>query len=308
MTGETPGPAAKPVTLPFPDRHAAGWLLGDLLARGLAGFGRPAAGGAGPGGAGSRGGSLPAVALALPRGGVPVACEVAGRLDIPVDVLVTRKIGYPPQPELGVGAIAEGGEPVWDPVLLRKLGLRPADLAGVAERERAEMARRVSVYRDGRPPPDVTGRLAILVDDGLATGVTARAALRALRGAGAVRTILAVPVAPQAAVTGMRSEADYVVALATPTDFRSVGEWYVSFGQLTDEDVLTELALVRSRAGRPLSAGCAASRPGTIGPGPAGRRQAQAALARRIRRRRSAARSSSLRPPQTPYFSGRASA
>lgn len=241
MTGEMPGPAAGSVTLPFPDRHAAGRLLGRLLARGLDRARGPLAGRD----------VLPAVALALPRGGVPVACEVARSLDIPMDVLVTRKIGYPPQPELGVGAIAEGGEPVYDPVLLRKLGLRPADLAGVAERERAEMARRVAVYRDGRPPPDVAGRLAILVDDGLATGATARAALRALRGAGAVRTVLAVPVAPAAAVDVMGEEADHVVALATPPDFRSVGEWYASFEQLTDDDVLAELA--RARAARQLA-------------------------------------------------------
>lgn len=236
MTGELPEPAAGTVTLPFPDRHAAGRLLGGLLARGLDRARRPVA----------ADGVLPALALALPRGGVPVACEVARSLNIPVDVLVTRKIGYPPQPELGVGAIAEGAEPVYDGALLRKLGLRPGDLAGVAERERAELARRVRVYRHGLPPPDLTGLLAILVDDGLATGVTARAALRALREAGAVRTVLAVPVAPPAAVVAMRREADHVVALATPASFHSVGEWYASFGQLTDDDVLMELARARA--------------------------------------------------------------
>ena len=215
------------MTLPFPDRQAAGQLLGARLRRDL-----------------DRGadGDLPAVVLALPRGGVAVAYEVARALDVPLDVLVTRKIGYPRQPELGVGAIAEGTEPVYDGRLLRKLGLRPGDLSEVATRERAELARRVRVYRGGRPPPDVAGFLVVLVDDGLATGVTARAALRGLRAAGAGRTVLAVPVAPAASIGEMASEADEVVTLAAPGDFRSVGEWYTSFDQLTDDDVLALLA------------------------------------------------------------------
>ena len=193
------------------------------------------------------GGALPALVLGLPRGGVAVGAEVARILGAPLDVLVTRKIGYPPRPELGLGAIAEGGEPVYDHRLLATIGLEPADLVATAEREREELTRRVRVYRGGQPPPDVTGRLIVVVDDGIATGVTARAALRAIRARGAGRTILAVPLAPRAAVAQMMREADDVVVLASPAAFRSVGEWYVSFGQLSDADVLSLLARARAR-------------------------------------------------------------
>jgi putative phosphoribosyl transferase len=222
------------VALPFPDRLAAGRLLGARLA------GEP--------GAVTRArGVLPVLVLALPRGGVAVGAEVARILDAPLDVLVTRKIGYPPRPELGLGAIAEGGEPVYDPALLAAIGLDAADLAATAEREREELARRVRVYRGGRPPPDLSGRLIVLADDGLATGVTARAALRAVRARGAARTVLAVPVAAQAAITQMEREADEVLVLASPAAFRSVGEWYAAFGQLSDADVLSLLAQARTR-------------------------------------------------------------
>jgi len=228
MTGKTyPGP-----DLPFADRRTAGRLLGERLRDTLATSAAP---------------DGRTLVLALPRGGVPVGCEVAGILRVPVDVLVTRKIGYPPQPELGVGAIAEGGAPGYDRGVLAALRLTPADLSAVAEREQDELARQVEVYRAGRPPPDVTGRTVVVVDDGLATGVTARAALRAVRARGAARTILAVPVAPSASVAAMRDEADEVVVLASPRHFRSVGEWYVSFGQLTDADVLSLLAQAAAR-------------------------------------------------------------
>jgi putative phosphoribosyl transferase len=180
--------------------------------------------------------------LALPRGGVAVAAEVARDLGAPLDVLVTRKIGYPLQPELGVGAIAEGGDPVFDNAILRELGISAAQLAGVVARERAELQRRVAVYRGGRPPPQVRGKFVILTDDGLATGVTARAALRALRAAGAARIVLAVPVGSPGSVAALAAEADDIVALALPPGFHAVGEWYSSFGQLTDADVLALLS------------------------------------------------------------------
>jgi putative phosphoribosyl transferase len=174
-----------------------------------------------------------------------VGANVARRLHVPVEVLVTRKIGHPEQPELGLGAIAEGGEPVFDDYMLERVGLRACDLADVVARERDELARRVLVYRGGRPLPDFAGRRVIVVDDGLATGVTARAALRALRAAGAAHTVLAVPVASPPAVAALETETDEVVALVTPRRFRSVGEWYSEFGQLTDTDVLKLLAASR---------------------------------------------------------------
>ncbi|MEW9549357.1 phosphoribosyltransferase [Nonomuraea sp. NPDC050783] len=176
--------------------------------------------------------------LALPRGGVAVAAPVARRLGAALDVLVTRKIGHPAQPELGVGAIAEGGEPVFDLGLLRRLGMTPESVAEVVELERRELARRVRAYRGDRPLPPLAGREVVVVDDGLATGGTARAALRAVAAARPARVTLAVPVGARDTVESMRREADEVVALLTPVDFRAVGQWYEHFEQLTDADVL----------------------------------------------------------------------
>jgi len=188
--------------------------------------------------------------FALPRGGVPVAAGVAGAVGATLDVLMVRKIGHPTAPELGLGAIAEDGrggaaEPYFDAEMLATVGLTVADLAVVVARERAELARRLTVYgrrRPGAPGRDLAGELVIVVDDGLATGVTARAALRAVRARGAARTVLAVPVAAPSAAEAIKRETDEVVTLVTPRRFRSVGEWYVDFGQLTDADVLTILS------------------------------------------------------------------
>ncbi|MEV0307075.1 phosphoribosyltransferase [Nonomuraea fuscirosea] len=178
------------------------------------------------------------VILALPRGGVAVAAPIARALGAPLDVLVTRKIGYPPTPELGVGAIAEGGEPVFDLTLLSRLGLTPESVAHVVEDERRELARRIRAYRGDRPLPALEGREVIVVDDGLATGSTARAALRAVAGARPAKVTLAVPVGATETVESLRAEADEVVVLLTPIDFRAVGQWYEHFEQLTDADVL----------------------------------------------------------------------
>src|ERR1700722_2170047 len=218
----------------FSDRAQAGQLLAAALLavldqadpeRGRAGADRPRV-------------------FALPRGGVPVAAWVARATGATLDALVVRKIGHPAAPELGLGAIAEDGrggaaEPYFDEEMLATVGLTAADLADVVARERAELARRVAVYgrrppaggRDGtaapsEPQPDLAGELVIVVDDGLATGVTARAALRAVRARGAARTVLAVPVAAPAPAEAMKKETDEVVTLVTPRRFQTVGGWY----------------------------------------------------------------------------------
>ncbi|WP_431997728.1 phosphoribosyltransferase [Streptomyces fungicidicus] len=187
-------------------------------------------------------GALPhPVVLALPRGGVAVAAEVAHALDAPLDVLVVRKIGAPFHEEFGVGAMAGDGVPVFDEDSLLRLGLSESDLAAVVARERAELRRREERYRQGRPPPDTRGRTVIVVDDGLATGSTARAALRALRARDPGRLVLAVPVGAAEGLALMRSEADEVLCLHEPAAFMAVGQWYEEFDQLTDEDVLDAL-------------------------------------------------------------------
>lgn len=178
-----------------------------------------------------------ALILALPRGGVPVAVPVAEQLGAELDIVVARKIGAPGRPELGVGAIAEDGPPVFDEVTLEHFGLTPDDLAGTVAREREELARRVRRYRGGRPAPVATGRTVVLIDDGLATGATARATLRWLRDQHPARLVLAVPVCSWQAREAIAPDADEVVCLSTPSRFRAVGEWYEDFRQLSDEDV-----------------------------------------------------------------------
>ncbi|MEZ7005260.1 phosphoribosyltransferase [Streptomyces sp. AD55] len=196
------------------------------------------------------GGALPRpVVLALPRGGVPVAAEVARALDAPLDVLVVRKIGVPGRPEAGIGAIAGDDPPLFDRRTLGRLGLDEADLAADVARERAELGRRALRYRGGRPAPDVRDRTVVLVDDGLATGVTARAALRHLRRREPARLILAVPVGAPEAVAALRREADDVLCLSQPPDFGAVGLWYDDFAQVTDEEVIALLDTRRPPAG-----------------------------------------------------------
>lgn len=189
------------------------------------------------------------VVLALPRGGVPVAAEVADELDARLDVIVARKLGAPGRPELGVGAIAEGGEPILDPRTMSLVDAIPEDMDATIEAERAELARRVRDYRGDRPLPDVAGRTVILVDDGLATGATARAALEALRGHRPGRLVLAVPVAAPTTAQSMEAHADDVVVLHAPEAFAAVGQWYADFHQTTDETVQHLLQKARARAG-----------------------------------------------------------
>jgi len=181
------------------------------------------------------------VVLALPRGGVAVAREIARALEAPLDVLVVRKIGAPFHEEFGVGALAGEGPPLFDEHNLAYLGLSEAALAPVVEKERKELRRREERYRQGRPAPRLDGRTAIVVDDGVATGSTARAALRAVRHQGPERLVLAVPVCAPEAAEALRVEVDELVCLYRPRLFSSVGEWYEDFTQLTDADVLEAL-------------------------------------------------------------------
>lgn len=195
------------------------------------------------------------VVLALPRGGVAVAAEVARALGAPLDVLVVRKIGVPHHEEYGVGAITGDDPPLYDHAILAGLGLTEESLAPVVDRERRELRRREERYRQGRPPPDLKDRTVIIVDDGLATGATARAALRHVRRAAPARVVLAVPVAAPQSLALLGGEADDVVCPHQPRDFAAVGQWYDDFAQLTDEDVLDALYGQRRRAGEP---GCPA--------------------------------------------------
>jgi predicted phosphoribosyltransferase len=190
--------------------------------------------------------------LALPRGGVPVGFEVATALEAPLDVFLVRKLGVPFQPELAMGALASGGTRVLNPLVTEALALAPEIMESVVAREQAELERRERVYRSGRPAPEVKGKTVILVDDGIATGSTMRAAVLALREQGAKEIVVAVPVAPQSAVAELSSLADELVCVLEPRDFFAIGEWYQDFAQLTDEEVnrlLQQAALPVTRAG-----------------------------------------------------------
>ncbi len=203
--------------LPFTDRKAAGRLLAEALS--------PYADVAN------------LLVLALPRGGVPVAFPVAQALGAELDLLLVRKLGLPDQEELAMGAIADGGVRVLNEDLLRQLYIADKTIEVVARRENQELRRRQQVYRGQRPAPQVAGRTVILVDDGLATGATMRAAVAALQKRAPGRVVAAAPVAPPSAVAVLSREADAVVCLATPEPFYGVGRWYRDFSQTSDEEV-----------------------------------------------------------------------
>lgn len=210
---------------PFRDRAHAGEVLAERLrATGLA---HP-------------------VVLAVPRGGVPVAAPVADAAAAPLEVFVARKLGLPGHPEYGVGAIAEGGDPLIDHGLLSRTGRSADDMAAVVEQEREELRRRVEQYRGGRPLPDLAGRRVLLVDDGVATGVTARAALQALRRHRPARLVLAAPVCSPDSVRALADDADQVVCVLEPEALGAVGAWYERFDQTSDREVLE---LLQSRRG-----------------------------------------------------------
>lgn len=189
------------------------------------------------------------VVLALPRGGVPTAEPVARRLGVALEVVVARKVGAPGNPELGIGAVGEGGSLVADDEALRALGITPARFGELVAAERVEVARRVQRYRGRRPLPALLGRHVVLVDDGLATGVTAEAALRDVRDRGPCTLLLAVPVGVADTVDRLRGVADDVICAHLPSRLRSVGEWYRHFEQTTDDEVFA--ALERCRQVRP---------------------------------------------------------
>ncbi len=185
------------------------------------------------------------IVLALPRGGVPVAFEIAHSLDLPLDVFIVRKLGVPGQEELAMGAIASGGATVLNAGVIADLAIPAALIEQVASRERLEVERRELAYRDGLPPLQVDGRTVILVDDGIATGASIRAAVRALQPR--VREIfVAVPVVSVSTCERLRSEVDQVVSAVTPRTYGSVGMYYHDFSQTTDEEVRQLLSQARS--------------------------------------------------------------
>jgi len=212
---------------PFPNRSHAGRLLAERLAQ--------------------YADRDDVIVLALPRGGVPVGFEVARALNAPLDVFVVRKLGVPGHPELAMGAIATGGVRVLNDVVLYELNLRPAAIDAVAREEERELRRRELAYRGHGESPAIADKIVILVDDGIATGSTMRAAIRALRHQQPSRLIVAAPVAAFATAKEIRGEVDELVILHTPPHFIAVGQWYANFDQTTDEDVTTLLDRARQQ-------------------------------------------------------------
>ena len=203
---------------PYLDRTDAGAQLARHLAAAYAGRGD-------------------VVVLGLPRGGVPVAAEVARALGAPLDVFCVRKLGVPGQPELAMGAIATGGVVVVNQDVVAEIFVPPDVMAEVTAAERAELERRERAYRGDRPPPSLAARTVVLVDDGLATGASMRAAVRAVRAAGPARVVVAVPVAAAETCRSLEAEADEVVCPLAPEGFRSVGGWYEDFSTTSDDEV-----------------------------------------------------------------------
>jgi len=212
----------------FRDRVDAGRRLGDRLldAGGLEGDG--------------------VLVLGLPRGGVPVAAEVGRVLGAPLDVIIVRKLGVPSEPELAMGALGEDGVRVDNDVVLASAALGGSEVAAIVRRETAELVLRALRYREGRPRRDLQGRCAVIVDDGIATGSTARAACRVARAHGAARVVLAVPVAPRGAIAALQAECDDMVTVVSPEHFYAVGEWYDDFSPTSEIEVVELLRNAQS--------------------------------------------------------------
>jgi len=188
------------------------------------------------------------IVLAAPRGGVPVAFEVATRLGVPLDIFVMRKLGVPGHEELAFGAIASGGVRILNRETIEVLGLTGLDIERVTKKETVELERREKAYRAGRPPLDVNGLIVILVDDGIATGSSVRAAIHALRQRNPAVLVVATPVAPRATCNRLRAEVDELVCLETPEPFYGVGQFYDDFSEVSDEEVTELLDRAWSRA------------------------------------------------------------
>jgi len=201
----------------FPNRTEAGRLLAEKLVK--------------------YAGRDDVIVLGLPRGGVPVAFEVAQRLDAPLDVFIVRKLGVPGFEELAAGAIASGGVRVLNEDVTRAIPHADEMIEALTVRETAELERREQIYREGRPSPELRDRIVILVDDGLATGATMRAAVKALRQRAAAKIVVAVPVGPPDTCREIEQEADETICLSTPLFFQAVGQYYEDFSQTSDEDV-----------------------------------------------------------------------
>lgn len=194
------------------------------------------------------------IVLALPRGGVPVAFEVAAALGAPLDVFAVRKLGVPGRPELAFGAIASGGVRVLNDEIVESLRLSPAEIEGVAAKERKELDRREQAYRGGRPPLRLRGKTVILVDDGIATGASTRAGIAALRLLNPKRIVLAAPVAPASTAERLRQEVDELVCLRAPAAFYAIGEFYEDFNQVSDAEVAQLLQLDREQRSKSVAA------------------------------------------------------
>jgi len=233
---------SREVDMSFVDRADAGRRLAALLER-------------------LRGSDV--VVVGLPRGGVPVAFEVARVLDAPLDVIVVRKLGVPFQPELGMGAIGEGGARVVDERVVVAAGVSAEEFAAVEVRERVELERRVRRFRGERLPVSLAGRTVVVVDDGIATGSTARAACQVARAQGAARVVLAVPVAPPASLATLRRDADEVVCLEAPATFFAIGQFYEDFTQTSDDEVI---GLLEQAAGRTAATVVPSKATGALGP------------------------------------------